>query len=79
MPSKNKSIEDLDESDFEAEWTKAAEELDAARERCKAFRAEADRRAARKTIENMDPAVRDALTQYVKVEGIASEESVHNG
>lgn len=62
-------IRDLTDKQFEHEWTRAAKELDEARERCKFF-AEVNReREAKKKIEDMDPAERDALAQYCSANG----------
>lgn len=71
------------EDEFMSAWDQAAQELEEAKERCKAFSQEHQARTlaeqARLRAEAMTDTERQALLQAVEAVGIESEEKVHNG
>jgi hypothetical protein len=68
--TERKQLVDSSDSAFEKAWTKAAKDLEEAKERCALF-AEINReRQARAKIEAMDPAERAELAQFVGTNGI---------
>lgn len=73
------AIRDLSESKFESEWTKAAADLEAAKERVSFFSQESQRRATAAKVAAMNPEELKAIAQYVSANGIESEEGVQNG
>lgn len=77
--TERKELRDLSESEFMKAWTNRAKELDKAKEDCRAFREEYDRRLVAEKVEAMPEAERAAIAQYVRAEGIETEETVNNG
>lgn len=69
----------LSEEEFEEQWTSAADDLAAAQERARAFAEEQRRRDAKKVLDEMPDEQRQMLAQYVRNEGIESEEGVNGG
>lgn len=69
----------LSDEEFEKEWTQAAEDLAAAKERVRSYSEEQKRREAVKVLEDMPPEQRQMLAQYVQSEPIESREGVNGG
>lgn len=67
----------LSDEEFEKEWTQAAQDLEAAKERVNGFASEQRRREAKKVLDDMPEEQKRMLAQYVASEGIESREGVN--
>lgn len=74
-----KKLENMDDEEFMAAWTSAAEELEKARAKVREFADERQRRDAMARLETMSDEEKRQLAQFAYPEGIKSEESVNNG
>ena len=80
MNKKEKAeVEALSDKDFEAEWTRAAKELEDVKERCLFFSKEKQRRDALERFNQFSDEEKAAFAQFAVAEGIPSKEEVNNG
>jgi hypothetical protein len=74
--TERKDLRELSDDDFMEAWTERAKDLDEAKEDCRAYREEHDRRLMKEKFDAMTDAERSALAQYIEAEGIESLEGV---